>query len=72
MSGVLEYATDMATTRPVVGEGGSWAPSETMDDRDTLMRPQRFAAENAGPSDRRASPGVASMRPQRFAADNHG
>lgn len=25
---MLEYATDMATTRPVVGEGGSYAPSQ--------------------------------------------
>ncbi len=33
---VLEYATDMATTRPVIGEGGSYAPSETVDDRDTV------------------------------------
>jgi len=35
-SPVLEYATDMATTRPVVGEGGSWAPVRETDDRDTV------------------------------------
>lgn len=33
---VLEYATDMGTTRPMVGEGGSWAPVRETDDRDTV------------------------------------
>lgn len=33
---VLEYATDMGSTRPVVGEGGSYAPIVETDDRDTV------------------------------------
>ncbi len=35
-SSILDYATDMATTRPVVGEGGSYAPVRETDDRDTV------------------------------------
>lgn len=35
-SPVLEYATDMATTRPMVGERANWVPVRETDDRDKV------------------------------------
>ncbi len=32
----LEYAQDLGTTSPQIGEGASYAPSQPVDDRDAL------------------------------------